>query len=375
MKGFFLIFLSVISFLSLNAQDFSITGRLMFKEPADKAVLYYYTDYTERKKIVLDSSNIDNGKFILRGKLSEPKRVILSIKFSPKDNDPNLDSEKISVFIESGNVHLIAKDSLKYAKIKGSKFQAQYETYNRQAQPFVMKVKELSSLALSGKVDVVEHMEKYISIENDRAREITIPFIKHHPSSPVSLYLVEYYMRGNYDLQLAEIMFLSLSEKNKNSVAGQVLKKHIIDIPENTSVGAIAMDFRQPDTLGRVVSLSDFKGRYVLIDFWASWCAPCRIENPYIVKAFQKFKSKNFTVLGVSLDSEGRKQAWLDAIHKDNLTWTHVSDLKGWDNEVAKQYGIKAIPQNFLIDPDGKIVATNLKGDKLEQKLSEIIID
>lgn len=132
------------------------------------------------------------------------------------------------------------------------------------------------------------------------------------------------------------------------------------------------MNFTQNDTLGNAVSLASFKGKYVLLDFWASWCGPCRAENPNVVKAYNKYKDKGFTILSVSLDQPGKHQAWMDAIHKDGLTWTHVSDLKFWDNEVAKQYGIRAIPQNFLIDPEGKIIAKDLRGDELTKTLSEL---
>ena len=121
------------------------------------------------------------------------------------------------------------------------------------------------------------------------------------------------------------------------------------------------------------MSLSSFRGKYVLVDFWASWCGPCRMENPNVVASYHKFKEKNFTVLGVSLDRPGRKEDWLGAIHKDNLTWTHVSDLLFWNNAAAKLYRVQGIPFNLLLDPEGKIIGRNLRGSGLDMKLCEVL--
>jgi peroxiredoxin len=168
-----------------------------------------------------------------------------------------------------------------------------------------------------------------------------------------------------------EALYAKLSPDYKATSFG----KRITDKVESgkiTAIGKIAPDFEQPDTLGTLVKLSDLRGKYVLVDFWASWCGPCRAENPNVVKAYAKYNEKGFTVLGVSLDQPGKKEAWIAAIHKDNLTWTHVSDLKFWDNAVAKLYGIQSIPQNYLLDPQGKIIASNIRGEELEKKLAEI---
>jgi thiol-disulfide isomerase/thioredoxin len=155
----------------------------------------------------------------------------------------------------------------------------------------------------------------------------------------------------------------------QKSYYGKMVEK-IINENKVGSVGSVAPDFAQADTSGNMISLKSFRGKYVLVDFWASWCGPCRMENPNVVEAFNKYKDKNFTVLGISLDRS--KDPWLQAIYQDGLAWTHVSDLKFWSNDVARMYKISSIPQNLLLDPEGKIIAKNLRGEELQNKLKEL---
>jgi peroxiredoxin len=149
-----------------------------------------------------------------------------------------------------------------------------------------------------------------------------------------------------------------------------MLRAHA-DILRNVAIGKTAPEIVLNDTAGKSVKLSSLKGKYVLVDFWASWCGPCRAENPNVVKAYKKYNEKGFTVFGVSLDENREK--WLAAIKKDGLTWSHVSDLKGWANVAAKQYAVMGIPANFLLDKEGKIIASNLRSEDLGKKLEEVL--
>ncbi|MGC4234322.1 MAG: TlpA disulfide reductase family protein [Niabella sp.] len=195
-------------------------------------------------------------------------------------------------------------------------------------------------------------------------------FITKNPASPVSALAILSTISITDDIDVLEKRTNSLKPAALSNVFGGQLKKALVDARFN-SVGSIALDFSQADTTGQQVSLSQFRGKYVLIDFWASWCGPCRKENHFLVKTFNRYKDKNFTVLGVSLDED--KEDWLRAIAKDELKWTQVSDLKGWENEVAMKYRITSIPRNLLVGPDGKIIAKDLRGDDLDAKLEEVL--
>ncbi|RHJ92512.1 TlpA disulfide reductase family protein [Parabacteroides bouchesdurhonensis] len=194
--------------------------------------------------------------------------------------------------------------------------------------------------------------------------------VSRYPSSPVAaFYLYRYF---TYQLPLDGLR--ETRAKLSPSLANCPYVKDldgIIKQLEHVQIGQVAPEFSLPDTAGVMVSLSDFRGKYVLLDFWASWCPPCRRENPNVVKAFQNYKDKGFTIIGISLDKD--KNKWMKAISDDKLTWTHLSDLKYWDSEIPALYGIRGIPANVLLDPNGVIIAKNITGEELHRKLEEVI--
>ena len=208
--------------------------------------------------------------------------------------------------------------------------------------------------------------------ENEVAsfKNYTKEFIDQSKSPVLALYVL-----GNYQRLSQQLGTPGMSETEVLSIVNGLAKKFsdhtALQELSKSMKPKLAPDFSLPDTSGVSVSLSSFKGKYVLVDFWASWCVPCRQENPNVVRVFEKFKDKNFTILGVSLDKT--RDAWMQAIKADNLTWTHISDLKYWNSAAAELYKVKSIPYNLLLDPQGRIIAENVMGEELDKKLTEVI--
>lgn len=214
-----------------------------------------------------------------------------------------------------------------------------------------------------------ELRSQYMAIAKKYNDKIARMMIEHSPS----LAVINLLQSRTLDPDVYHDVYTKVAEKLKQEWADYTFAREFIDYVDRiklTAIGQLAPEIALPNPEGDVVKLSSLRGQYVLVDFWAKWCGPCRQENPNVVRAYQKYKDEGFTVYGVSLDRN--RQDWLQAIEQDNLTWTHVSDLKYWQSEAAKTYNITGIPFSLLLDPDGRIIAKNLRGAALHQKLGEI---
>lgn len=376
MKSLFLsVSISLFCFMTLQAQHpASIQGVIQ----SSLKIKGIYLNYQVGEVSVTDSAVVKNKRFHFTFDVSEPTFAMIRIWYTPKIEGQRGSYEAKQLFLEAGvPMKIVINDSLKNAGITGWKAIKDFQNLQSMLAPFEKQSRKLNDQNRiywkekdsAGMNKISEALEE---LDSRMKEEVYFKFFKNNPKSPIGLYVLEKVAGYDIDPYLIGPLFKQLSIANQESASG-IAYKNRIEAAKKTAVGAMAINFTQNDTLENPVSLLDFRGQYVLVDFWASWCGPCRADNPGLVKAYQEFKDKGFTVLGISLDRSGHREDWLKAIHTDKLTWTHVSDLQFWNNAVAKAYGIQAIPQNFLIDPNGKIVATNLKGSTLYSKLSDLL--
>lgn len=376
MKIFIAILLFIPSMLFAQAGNYIIQGNISNSRTPFKAYLLYNTGAIT----TIDSVVITNNKFLFKGKITEPvhANLVLDHQGTGLNSINPATADKADIYLEKGSLNLAIKDSLSSAVFSGSVLNSDYRAFQALLKPGLMKFNKMMEAFYALPSDQqnsapaqADIRAKYKDI-NTEQRKMLAAYVRSNPDKLVSLDALKIYGGNEPDVNEVEPLFNHLSARVKQTMAARsyaaILRNFRI-----TAIGSIAPDFIQNNPEGKPVRLSSFRGKYVLLDFWASWCGPCRQENPNVVSVYNQYKDKNFTVLGVSLDRPDARKAWLKAIEDDKLSWTQVSDLKYWKNAVAIQYGIQAIPQNFLLDPMGKIIAKNLRGEDLKQKLAELI--
>ena len=363
-----LLTLSIISCNNLKDNEFLISGTANGIENGKKV---FVEIQDENGVIAKDTGVIENGKFELKGSTDN-----IDLGFIRTAN------EKINlpIILEEGKIKInIVKDSLQKSTIEGTFNNDKFQKFNNESVAILEKVKKFEkennpkmqkALAANDTVTVNKIKKEYKNFQNDM-NDYSKTFIKNNPDAFISVLLLENFLMREY-IPATEIksFYDKLDKKLVNTKSAQNIKK-TLDLMLAVVVGKPAPKFSAKSPEGKLISLDESLGKVTIVDFWASWCAPCRKENPNVVALYNEYHSKGLNIIGVSLDQDATK--WKDAIAKDNLSWIHVSNLKYWDEPIGKQYGISSIPATFILDAKRNIVAKDLRGDALRAKVKELL--
>lgn len=365
MKKIFLLSI-IISLLASCGQkkenilkDYSLTGSI----DSISEGWVYLKKREKGKFLTVDSSALQDGSFAFTGQIGLPEMHYIQIP-----------GEKyyIPFFLESSDISLkITASDLNKTIIEGSGSNTEYEKFLSAEEMITSEIRNLYTRLreAEGNESLEKKLEETLYALYDDKEALAYQYILNNNTSPVAPYIAVKNLY-NYDIEQLNVILDSLDESLNNSVYTVILNERL-EVLNRVAVGQPYIPVSLPDTNGNIISLAGLsEGKYLLVDFWASWCSPCRKENPNLVENYRKYNDQGFDILGISLDNNGDK--WKNAIIEDNLTWHHMSDLKGWQSEAAGLYGIIAIPSNILLDPEGIIIARDLREEDLGNKLKEL---
>lgn len=369
LRQFFIWSLVYLSMAVVYGQsNFTIVGTSEKINEGDSLFLAYKDD----GQFILKSTTAKNKKFSFSGSVTKPVKAYISRNENP--NYASIISESIEVYLEPGIIKINSPDTLTGAIVSGTALNDTLQLLQYELEDLIKRRADIKDLDLFTKEErndtaLVNRNKRELEEIFYRIIDRQLAFSKRHPNSYVSLDILFSSSRINTYIEQVALVYDQLAESLKQTTQGNVIQERISK-KRQVVPGMKAIDFSMVDNTGEVVSLSAFHGRYVLLDFWASWCIPCREEHPNLIHTYQKFKDKGFTILSVSIDTD--KASWMNAISKDNLLWSQVSDLMGDKSVVYLGYGITSIPSNFLIDPQGQVIAKDLKGEALTAELLKI---
>lgn len=368
MKKTFLFAFSALALHSFSQSSFNYTINGSLKNATDNS--YIYVHHRWDNKDYTDSVKTKNGTFTFNGKSQEPNMHWITQSRNINEQ-PNL-----IFFVDAGKISVTGHlDSLPLAKVVGGQTQKDYTEYNALMGNFGVKQQYLiniynESKAKGDDATMNSAVAEYQALEKEVKNSIE-GFIKTHSKSAVSCYAIYFNSQNaNANMEDLERVVGLLDKSILNTKYGKLAQEKLTQM-RGTTIGYTAVNFTQADPNGKMVNLSDLRGKYVLVDFWASWCGPCKGEIPFLKTAYERFHNKGFEIVSVSLDD--KKQAWLASLRQFQMPWIHVSDSKGFNSAVNELYHVPSIPKTLLLDKTGKIIATDLRGRALDLKLEELL--